>query len=229
MSESQGFISVTDPLPPSSVDPNNRPQQQQQGMVGDMVALFKRSSHPTASLFHVLFKLSALVFYFTSGFFTSSFVIVFVVVVLLMAFDFWTVKNITGRLMVGLRWWNDVREDGRAEWHFESIEDQSQVSRADYAIFWYSMYLTAFLWGLFGFLALIGLKLDWMLVCGVALVLVWSNIYGYWQCSNDARSRAQQGMQSVLASGAMAAMTGTWTAPSFGGGASAGGAAGGRV
>jgi hypothetical protein len=30
-------------------------------------------------------------------------------VTLLLAFDFWTVKNVTGRLLVGLRWWNEVR------------------------------------------------------------------------------------------------------------------------
>ncbi len=28
--------------------------------------------------------------------------------VLLLAFDFWTVKNVSGRLLVGLRWWNEV-------------------------------------------------------------------------------------------------------------------------
>jgi hypothetical protein len=135
------------------------------------------------------------------------------VVVLLMAFDFWTVKNITGRLMVGLRWWHDVREDGQAEWHFESIDDPSQVSRTDYVIFWYSIYLSAFLWGLFAFLALLKLSVDWVLVCVVSMVLTWSNIYGYWQCSKDARTRAQQGVQSVLASGAVAALTGQWRAP----------------
>ena len=41
-------------------------------------------------------------------------------VVLLLAADFWTVKNVTGRLLVGLRWWNKVNEDGSTEWVFES-------------------------------------------------------------------------------------------------------------
>ena len=41
-------------------------------------------------------------------------------VVLLLAADFWTVKNITGRLLVGLRWWNKVNDDGSSEWVFES-------------------------------------------------------------------------------------------------------------
>ena len=34
--------------------------------------------------------------------------------------DFWTVKNVTGRLLVGLRWWNHVDEDGKSHWVFEN-------------------------------------------------------------------------------------------------------------
>jgi hypothetical protein len=33
------------------------------------------------------------------------------------------VKNITGRLLVGLRWWSYVQENGQSEWVFESLED----------------------------------------------------------------------------------------------------------
>lgn len=29
-------------------------------------------------------------------------------------------KNVTGRLMVGLRWWNYVDDDGVSHWVFES-------------------------------------------------------------------------------------------------------------
>jgi hypothetical protein len=34
--------------------------------------------------------------------------------------DFWTVKNVTGRLLVGLRWWNYVDEEGKSIWVFEN-------------------------------------------------------------------------------------------------------------
>ena len=33
---------------------------------------------------------------------------------------FWFVKNIAGRVLVGLRWWNEVKEDGTEIWVFES-------------------------------------------------------------------------------------------------------------
>ncbi len=54
--------------------------------------------------------------------FTSNFILSFVVIILLLAFDFWTVKNVSGRLLVGLRWWNEIKEDGSNEWIFESRE-----------------------------------------------------------------------------------------------------------
>jgi hypothetical protein len=39
-------------------------------------------------------------------------VITFISVMILNALDFWTVKNVTGRLLVGLRWWSDYDEKG---------------------------------------------------------------------------------------------------------------------
>src|SRR5262249_33582461 len=92
MADSQGFVSVTStadvPLTSNPVPTGSG----ERGVAGQVVQLFNRSSHPTAAMFHVLFKTSALLFYLFSGIFTDSFVIVFVVCVVLMAFDFWTVK-----------------------------------------------------------------------------------------------------------------------------------------
>lgn len=51
-----------------------------------------------------------------------SYVLTFVLVTILSAMDFWTVKNVSGRLLVGLRWWNDVDEAGQNHWRFESFE-----------------------------------------------------------------------------------------------------------
>ena len=107
--------------------------------------------------------------------------------------------------MVGLRWWNDVAEDGTSTWRYEAIDDQTQVSRPDYVIFWYSMYLTGLLWGILGFLALISLSVEWLMVCGVCFTLVWSNIYGFWNCSSEG-ARVKQNMQNALAQGASAAI-----------------------
>lgn len=42
------------------------------------------------------------------------------------------VKNVSGRLMVGLRWWNEVSEMGGSDWKFESLEEgQRAVNKKD--------------------------------------------------------------------------------------------------
>lgn len=39
--------------------------------------------------------------------------------------DFWTVRNVSGRRLVGLRFWNQVDEDGTSYWVFESRDVRS--------------------------------------------------------------------------------------------------------
>ncbi|XP_057311299.1 Golgi apparatus membrane protein TVP23 homolog B-like [Hydractinia symbiolongicarpus] len=80
----------------------------------------KKLRHPVAAFFHIIFRLSALIFYFITNLVTSSFVTGFVIIILLLSFDFWVVKNVTGRLLVGLRWWNYIDEDGNSQWMFEA-------------------------------------------------------------------------------------------------------------
>merc|ERR1711879_10426 len=48
--------------------------------------------------------------------------------------DFWTVKNVTGRLLVGLRWWHYVKEDGTNVWMFES--SKNPINAVEAVIFW---------------------------------------------------------------------------------------------
>lgn len=89
------------------------------GAIGEV---FRRSSHPGVSLFYIGFKLAAIAAYLLLGFLLHNFVIQFVTTVTLLAFDFWMTKNISGRLLVGLRWWTDVQDDGSTTWRFECIE-----------------------------------------------------------------------------------------------------------
>ena len=60
-----------------------------------------RFSHPYVAFFHLFFRVSALVVYLIgSVVYSASFIGIFVSVVLLLSIDFWTVKNVTGRLLV---------------------------------------------------------------------------------------------------------------------------------
>lgn len=42
---------------------------------------------------------------------TDSFLGTFIGTVLLVSFDFWVTKNLTGRKLVGLRWWSQLIEN----------------------------------------------------------------------------------------------------------------------
>lgn len=67
---------------------------------------------------------AALAFYILSALFFNSFVIIFVVTVLLSALDFWVVKNVSGRILVGLRWWNEINDLGESVWRFECLDQE---------------------------------------------------------------------------------------------------------
>ena len=59
--------------------------------------------HPFVAFFHVFFRTMALVVYLMGSLiYSASFIGIFVSVVLLLSLDFWTVKNITGRILVKL-------------------------------------------------------------------------------------------------------------------------------
>ncbi|XP_054526441.1 CMT1A duplicated region transcript 4 protein isoform X4 [Pan troglodytes] len=89
-----------------------------------------------------------------------------VTIILLLSCDFWAVKNVTGRLMVGLRWWNHIDEDGKSHWVFESRKESSQenktVSEAESKIFWLGLIACSVLWVIFAFSALFSFRVKWL-------------------------------------------------------------------
>ena len=73
---------------------------------------------------------------------------VFVGTIILCAFDFWWTKNVSGRLMVGLRYWNEVDDDNKSEWRFECRDEagMARVHPTESRIFWYGLYLMPPAW-----------------------------------------------------------------------------------
>ncbi|KAK0081395.1 hypothetical protein PV325_012242 [Microctonus aethiopoides] len=125
--------------------------------------------------------------------------------------DFWTVKNITGRLMVGLRWWNYVDDNGKSHWVFESRKGvaQNRINPSEAQIFWLALILCPFLWAIFFIVALFSLKFKWLLLISIASLLSGANLYGYVKCKmgKDQNISAatsdflkKQVMQNVMAS-----------------------------
>jgi len=163
-----------------------------------------RIKHPVVTFFHLLFRTLALIAYLLCGWFSDSFVSSFVAIILLLSLDFWTVKNITGRIMTGLRWWNYIDDSGASVWVFEQSEqeDQPKFSKAEVQIFWAGLVVYPVFWGLLFFFALFSLKLRWVVLVIIGLTFTGSNLLGYMRCrlgSTVAGAAHQYLQQRVLA------------------------------
>lgn len=165
-----------------------------------------QSKHPYALVFHFFFKSLALVVYLFGGWFTSNFIVQFVACIILLAFDFWTVKNITGRLLVGLRWWSYVQENGNSEWVFESLEDMAEVSPFDSKVFWGALYLTPIIWSVFLLLGVLRLKFEYLPIVISAIMLSGANLLGYIKCSNSAQEKVRSMVNRGFKDTSMAAL-----------------------
>ncbi len=166
---------------PFSGPPQQQPLAGEQPQQDDsfIASTLRQSSHPTAMVFHVLFRTAALVYYLLCQFFIDNFILNFVILILLLSFDFWTVKNVSGRLLVGLRWWNEVKEDGSSVWIFESKTTVANVNKTDSRIFWMVLYVFPIIWGVLVFIALIKFNFVWLLVSVMAMMMTGANLAGY--------------------------------------------------
>lgn len=93
--------------------------------------------------------------------FIRNFVLVFILTLLLLSIDFYYLKNIAGRRLVGLRWWNEVNTTtGDSHWVFESAppEQRETQNGTDKRFFWLSMYVVPALWIALAVLALLRLQ-----------------------------------------------------------------------
>ncbi|XP_056609995.1 Golgi apparatus membrane protein TVP23 homolog B isoform X3 [Triplophysa dalaica] len=112
-----------------------------------------------------------------------SFIANMVTIILLLSCDFWTVKNVTGRLLVGLRWWNQVDGDGHSHWMFKSrTETNKNISNSESNIFWLGLIVCPLFWVYFVFSSLFAFNIKWLVLVFMGAVLQWANLYGYVRC-----------------------------------------------
>lgn len=96
-------------------------------------------------------------------------VLVFIITLLLLSADFYYLKNIAGRRLVGLRWWNEVNTaTGDSHWVFESSDPNVRTLTAtDRRFFWLSLYAAPALWIGLAVLALVRLSsVIWLSLVG---------------------------------------------------------------
>ena len=143
----------------------------------------KKSSNPSVALMTVALKGCALFFFLFLNIFTSNQAFVMVVVILFDAMDFWYTKNISGRILVGLRWWNTYNPETQQEvWRFES-KNEIKEANIDRKTFWFSLYgftgawLVLFIWECIWF------NFMWACLCLISLAISGINTYGFLRCS----------------------------------------------
>ena len=121
---------------------------------------------------------------------------IFIVVTIFLSFDFWTVKNVSGRLLVGLRWWSSVDEDGNEKWIFESFDHQVKNSPVDASIFWWTQIGATGAWTFFFFwklLTFIQLGFFWVAPAHQAALTFLgvffsgTNLYAFFKCNKGTR------------------------------------------
>ncbi|KAF8761641.1 Golgi apparatus membrane protein TVP23 [Rhizoctonia solani] len=131
--------------------------------------ILRQSSHPTVLFFLYLFRIAAIAVYLLCGFFTDNYVLSTVVVVVLLAMDFWNCRNVAGRRLVGLRFWNQVDEDGES--------------------YWTALYVFPVLWVLLFIVSLLKFNISFVPIVGLALVFNITNVIGFTYADRDAKQR----------------------------------------
>ncbi|KAA6416248.1 MAG: golgi apparatus membrane tvp23 [Lasallia pustulata] len=163
---------------------------------------WRLSSHPITLLCFLAFRISSLLVYLFGVLFTENFVLIFIITILLLAGDFYYLKNIAGRRLVGLRWWNEVNTgSGDSHWVFESSDPNERVvNKTDSRFFWMALYVQPVCWAGLAVLAITHPVYLSLIV--IALVLTITNTLAFSRC--DKFSQASNLASSAMHSGGFA-------------------------
>ena len=157
----------------------------------------KNSKNPLICIFHMLFKACAIFSFIFGGIFFNS-VFIFIIVSVMTVFDFWVVKNISGRYLVGLRWWTSLDEKGKEKWIFESFDTEIKVDAIDYYFFWYGQLGNTLFWMALFCLKVLTFSVFWGLLCGISLSLSAINLYAFYKCNKDYQNKFKSAMGNAI-------------------------------
>ena len=166
-----------------------------------MPEFISSSSHPGVAAVHVILKIGIVFLYLILPLVTTTFNTLFFIIIL-GAVDFWIVKNVAGRLLVGLRWWIDFNEDGEEHWKFECKVDEKENSGASDKAFWWTLILFSLIWIGLSVINILKINLTHMTICIFCTVLLIFNVYSYYRCSkvqkdNVTRLLSQYGAEAA--------------------------------
>eukprot|EP00095_Tigriopus_kingsejongensis_P006432 maker-scaffold469_size162558-snap-gene-0.35 protein:Tk06432 transcript:maker-scaffold469_size162558-snap-gene-0.35-mRNA-1 annotation:"fam18-like protein cg5021" len=162
--------------------------------MSDIHVVHQRQGKPAQRILllcHYLFKALALTLYVLCEIIGLGYITSFVFVVMLLSIDFWLVKNLSGRLLAGLRWWSVTDDRGKMHWRFEawSPEERQIAYQSQVHLFWIGIMVQQGFWSVFMLSALFRLKLGWFVITFIGSSLNGANIYGYIRCRLNQRNQ----------------------------------------
>ncbi|KAG6333609.1 hypothetical protein ID866_5480 [Astraeus odoratus] len=137
------------------------------------------SAHPAVLFCMYFFRVAAVAVYILCGLFTDNYVLSTVMVVVLLAMDFWNCRNVAGRRLVGLRFWNQIDEDGDSFWVFESRDPSRPANAVDSKMFWIAIYAFPVFWLLLFVISIVRFNLSFIPIVILALVFNITNAVGF--------------------------------------------------
>ncbi|KAM0706873.1 hypothetical protein Q7P35_006203 [Cladosporium inversicolor] len=149
---------------------------------------WRLSAHPITFVTFLAFRVAGPLTYLFGVLFTDNFVLVFITTILLLAADFYYLKNIAGRRLVGLRWWNEANAStGDSHWVFESAPQPNEpggkvVTPTDKRFFWIALYAQPAFWAALAIVAIVRFKFIWLTLVVIALVLTVTNTLAFSRC-----------------------------------------------
>ncbi|XP_031416991.1 Golgi apparatus membrane protein TVP23 homolog B-like [Clupea harengus] len=90
--------------------------------------------------------------------------------------------------MVGLRWWNQVGDNGKSHWLFESRKVANIVAARSIITTLVCTLICPIIWIIFAFSSLVSFKIKWLAVVIMGVVLQGANMYGYVRCKVGTRT-----------------------------------------
>lgn len=149
------------------------------------------STSPVVSSSYILIKTTSILTYLLAYSF-GSFTNITILLIIIKSVEFYSIQNIFGRKLVGLRWSydKDFKYESYKQYGLEEFGDP-----LDRVIFWYGMYLTIALWLVFSITTLFGFKFIYFFIVLYCLFLELYQYYGFRGCYNyKGNDEAKQGV-----------------------------------
>jgi len=147
-------------------------------------------NHPGICFLHLFFKVSGVFSYVFLGFILRSTLLNFLMVFCSIVLDFWISKNISGRYLVGLRWWSTHNDEtGEEEWDFESYDFDLNFSQIDTTVFWWGICAHTIFWAIMFAIKVLGLNFLWGLLTFIGILLNGTNVWAFYKCSQHHKEK----------------------------------------